>query len=587
MRPFSCSLHRQQNMDHKHILEFLNNECRRKDGYFKPHNDTFKSKYSEELDYIRNYTSFLDVNAPFPQRAWHVLNSKPTEKTCPICGNTIKWGRYSYNYATYCGPSCSSQSEEVRSAAIERSIAKSGYEHHTQAPEHKAAYRKLMIERYGVSSFSQTDEFKARSVATFLDRYGVTNPMKNSQVKAKTVETNMVRYGASHALKTEPVKQQQRETNMARYGGPSPTNSPEVRSKQIDTMNDRYGVANAKHMHMTQAQLSVLRDPTKLEQLCEKMSADHIAAHLDVDVTTVYGYIHRHGLASVYLKSTSGVERMVAEYVGSLGVTMVRNTRSIIAPLELDIYLPEHNIAIEVNGVYFHSEIVGKGAEYHYNKWRMCYDKGIQLLSYFDDEINASWPVIKAQIAESVGKTTAKLIYAQDCMIDEIEYSCAIKDFVNSNSIYHAPDHVTKVLVARYGERIAATLCLEEAGGCTHIVSYACDIECIVDGMLERFVSYYAKTYNFKGTVCVVSDNCHSNGAIYKQAGFLKHSDIPPDFMYFRSGPREAKSRYTLDSIAAQFDVTVDGMTEWDLLQQQGYSRVWDCGKIKWVKEII
>ena len=105
--------------------------------------------------------------------------------------------------------------------------------------------------------------------------------------------------------------------------------------------------------------------------------------------------------------------------------------------------------------------------------------------------------------------------------------------------------------------------------------------------MLERFVSYYAKTYNFKGTVCGVSDNCHSNGAIYTQAGFLKHSDIPPDFMYFRSGPREAKSKYTLDSIAAQFDVTVDGMTEWDLLQQQGYSRVWDCGKIKWVKEII
>jgi hypothetical protein len=158
----------------------------------------------------------------------------------------------------------------------------------------------------------------------------------------------MVRYGASHALKTEPVKQQQRKTNVARYGGPSPTNSPEVRSKQIDTMKDRYGVSNAKHMHMTQAQLTILRDATKLEQLCEKMSADHIAAHLDVDVTTVYGYIHRHGLASVYLKSTSSVERMVAEYVGSLGVIMVRNTRSIIAPLELDIYLPEHNIAIEV-----------------------------------------------------------------------------------------------------------------------------------------------------------------------------------------------------------------------------------------------
>ena len=41
------------------------------------------------------------------------------------------------------------------------------------------------------------------------------------------------------------------------------------------------------------------------------------------------------------------------------------------SPLELDIYIPSHNLAIEFDGLYWHSEI-HKPSNYHLNKTELC-----------------------------------------------------------------------------------------------------------------------------------------------------------------------------------------------------------------------
>ena len=56
------------------------------------------------------------------------------------------------------------------------------------------------------------------------------------------------------------------------------------------------------------------------------------------------------------------------------------NNRSLIAPYELDIAIPEKKIAIEYNGLYWHSEGQGKGYRYHLNKYLACKEKGYRLI---------------------------------------------------------------------------------------------------------------------------------------------------------------------------------------------------------------
>ena len=50
-------------------------------------------------------------------------------------------------------------------------------------------------------------------------------------------------------------------------------------------------------------------------------------------------------------------ENEVKDFIKSLGINFIENSRNIISPLELDIYIPSHNMAIEYDGLYWHNEI--------------------------------------------------------------------------------------------------------------------------------------------------------------------------------------------------------------------------------------
>lgn len=85
-------------------------------------------------------------------------------------------------------------------------------------------------------------------------------------------------------------------------------------------------------------------------------------------------------------------------------------------------------------------------------------------------------------------------------------------------------------------------------------------------------------------TIVSFSDNCHSNGDLYRKSGFSIDCIIGPCYSYTLNGkPRENRQKYMKSKIAKKFDIDVSNMTEWQAMQGLGYDRVWDCGKIKWI----
>ena len=86
--------------------------------------------------------------------------------------------------------------------------------------------------------------------------------------------------------------------------------------------------------------------------------------------------------------TSSKCEQEVADFISTFyNGECIRNTRDVISPFELDIYYPEKRIAIEFNGDYWHNEEHHK-RNYHYNKYIMCRNKGITLVSIFGSEWN-------------------------------------------------------------------------------------------------------------------------------------------------------------------------------------------------------
>ena len=65
---------------------------------------------------------------------------------------------------------------------------------------------------------------------------------------------------------------------------------------------------------------------------------------------------------------------------------VITSVRDKIPPMELDIFLPEFNLGIEINGSYWHSEKF-KDKNYYLRKYNLCKEKGIRLISIWEWEI--------------------------------------------------------------------------------------------------------------------------------------------------------------------------------------------------------
>ena len=119
--------------------------------------------------------------------------------------------------------------------------------------------------------------------------------------------------------------------------------------------------------------------------------------------------------------SSSSYESEIYDFITSLGYSCVRNTREIISPLELDLYIPDKHLAIEFNGNYWHSELY-KDKDYHYNKFKLCRERGINLISIFESEWIFDSNVIKNYIKDYLNGIENALSFNEDHSIMNNNY---------------------------------------------------------------------------------------------------------------------------------------------------------------------
>ena len=130
------------------------------------------------------------------------------------------------------------------------------------------------------------------------------------------------------------------------------------------------------------------------------------------------------------LYASSKYEQEIADYISIFyDGELVRNSREIISPLELDLYYPEKKIAIEYNGDYWHSSEF-KDDKYHYIKFIECRKNDILLISIFEYEWNNRKDLIKSYIIDTFNGITNELSFLDDYMNNN--YPCR-QTIINTN----------------------------------------------------------------------------------------------------------------------------------------------------------
>lgn len=333
---------------------------------------------------------------------------------------------------------------------------------------------------------------------------------------------------------------------------------------------------------------NILNDKAKLEELYGSgMTCEQIAETLSTTKSTVARWLSFYDIetrpSNSYerkINKVSNEEKSLLEFiVGIYSGEIISSNRSILNGKELDIYLPEKNIAIEYNGLYSHyyrpwesSESLIKDSAYHLNKTLQCESEGIQLIHLFSDE----W-LIKRSIVESILKSKLGInerIYARKCKIDEVDTHTK-NIFLNSYHI-QGEDKSKIKLCLKYNEEI---LCVMTFTNSRFNKNYKWELSrfCTksgynVIGGFTKLLSHFRKS-NI-GSIISYADRRYSNGNVYRTNGFDLIHINSPSYYYVDKNCLERHNRMKFQKKY----IDAYDCTEYEKARELGFNKIFDCG---------
>lgn len=253
---------------------------------------------------------------------------------------------------------------------------------------------------------------------------------------------------------------------------------------------------------------------------------------------------------------------------------------------ELDIFIPEKKIAIEYNGVYWHSEAAGKRANYHYDKWLTCQEKGIQLFQIWEDDYKKDPELIKQMLLHKLGKSEFRKISGKKTKIVDLNQK-ETKIFLEKHHIQgYVAGSIRIGLVEKTTNKLVAVMVFKKEptknGTALNLLRFA--TSSIVQGGFTKLLTHVENLIE-PDLIITFSDNCVSDGGLYRNNGFTADRTLKPDYMYVVEATRQHKFNYRLKRFKNDSMLKYEeGLTERELAALNNIPRIWDAGKTKWVK---
>ena len=220
----------------------------------------------------------------------------------------------------------------------------------------------------------------------------------DKDVQEKYNNTMINRYGFAHFFENIDTQQKVKSTRIQNNSYISTFNRPDVVNKISETRKTKLDNFEKEHnctqyKKITEKYGSTVWYKLRLPKL--KLGRDCFIENKYLPTIDEYMKIYNEQLIHV-----SKAEKQIAEYIKSFyHGQVIENSRSIIKPLELDIYIPELQLAIEYNGNWFHSSNSGTPKQYHLNKSKRCRDINVRLIHIYEfEDFNAQLSLLKSLI---------------------------------------------------------------------------------------------------------------------------------------------------------------------------------------------
>lgn len=369
-----------------------------------------------------------------------------------------------------------------------------------------------------------------------------------------------------------------------------------INQKRQCSMIEKYGVAyNSQRSdihHIWQSPkvsseiANILSDPQwmRSQYIDQKRSLVDIADELGVYYSTVGEYCRQHGFEIRQRSNYSLEESQISNFLKSIGIDHQLGDWDQLDKKELDVWIPQHNIAIELNGLYWHSYHPGQNKPEdrlkHLQKTIECEQKGIELIHITDSEWHNQNLIIK-NILKSKLKLN-KTVGARTCNIAEISNTEANHWFKQHHLQGNCPAHRSFALTKN--KEILLAVSIGKSRFNKHfdyeLIRMCGSPDITVSGGLSRIMQHIKNQLN-GAEILTYCDRSKSTARGYQAAGFELVRSTEPG--YFWTDGTDIISRYRcqknqLKNWLPNYDPS---LSESANMFTHKYRRFWDCGN--WV----
>lgn len=271
-------------------------------------------------------------------------------------------------------------------------------------------------------------------------------------------------------------------------------------------------------------------------------------------------------------------EREIYSFIVNRGINCVGQSRKIIPPLELDIYIPDKNIAIEYNGIFWHSESLCGKVDYHLEKTASCRAKGINLIHIFENEMINNRKLVFSNLSKILGILKYN-IDSHSLQINMVSEELKSK-FLNK---YHLQqDCQSDINIGLFKKnKLVYLMCFsDKKNGVYELLRYCSINNFNFLNAKGRLLNYFEENYHPKLLITFV-DRRWDNGDILMNHGFKFIMNTSPNCWYFKRGFRDlySSSEFSKNTLEKKLKIFDNNLSEWDNMKNNGWNRIWDCGQ--------
>lgn len=309
----------------------------------------------------------------------------------------------------------------------------------------------------------------------------------------------------------------------------------------------------------------------------EKKTLVDIGKDYGVTGTLVGMWFKEDGIdVQLYPVLESKAEEEVRSELNRHGYNFQRRRGILSDNKEIDCYDDSLKLAIEYNGLRWHSDAIRKNItrRTHLDKLLECEKRGIQLITIFEDEWLEKREIVLSIIRSKLG--ISRRLYAKDCSVAMISEQMARK-FLDENHIQGSIGSI-KYAYALFHENVLVAIMTfgNHRGHKTIVLNRLCFLkDTVVIGGAERLFKMALK--DIQEPIISWSDRRWSQGKVYEKLGFTKTRTLRPDYSYCKRQKRFSKQSMKKSAVGCPPDVK-----EIEFNRARGFAVIWDCGKDVW-----